>query len=80
MLFLKPSAQKEFFPFLDREFPTLARKYRQRFGRTAYLRGAYMELIRERVARIRARHGLASAPLEYTPELGPECEQLPLAL
>jgi DNA repair photolyase len=80
VLFLRPSAQKEFFPFLDREFPVLARKYRERFAHSAYLRGGYAEMLKERVARIRARHGLASAPVEYRPELGPETEQLPLGL
>ena len=38
------------------------------------------ESIRERVRRIRERHGLASAPMEYQPELWAGGEQLELAL
>ena len=78
ILFLMPSAQKEFFPFLDREFPELAPRYRQRFAHNPYLRGEYARMIRERVARIRARHGLDSAPRDYVPEYGRSEEQLPL--
>jgi DNA repair photolyase len=77
VLFLKPCAQQVFFPFLDREFPHLAERYRARFAANAYLRGPYVEFIRRRVARVRERHGLASAPIDYEPELPAET-QLPL--
>ena len=77
VLFLMPSAQKVFFPFLEAEFPQLAPRYRARFAHNPYLRGEYLRMIRERVARLRARHGLAAAPTDYTPELEPE-RQLPL--
>ena len=79
-LFLMPSAQKEFFPFLEREFPVLARKYRERFAHSAYLRDGYAAMIRERVKKVRARHGLASAPVDYRPETAPEEAQLALPL
>ncbi len=68
LLFLMPSAQKQFFPFLDAEFPDLAKRYRARFAHHPHLRGEYARMIRERVARLRARHGLASAPRDYIPE------------
>jgi len=71
ILFLMPSAQKVFFPFLDQEFPHLARRYRERFTHSPYLRGAFAEAIRERVGRIRARHGLAASPVDYQPAEGP---------
>jgi len=77
ILFLQPCAQKVFFPFLDREFPHLAERYRQRFARNPYLRGPYAESIRDRVARVRARYGLAASPIDYQPELPAE-SQLPL--
>jgi hypothetical protein len=64
-----PSAQKIFFPFLDRRFPNLAGAYRKLYANSAYLGPAYKAQLRERVARIRERHGLASAPVEYRPEL-----------
>jgi len=68
-LFLMPSAQKVFFPFLERHFPDLAPKYRAAFARGAYLSKAYKDALRERVERIRERYGLASGMIEYQPEL-----------
>jgi DNA repair photolyase len=67
-LFLMPSAQAEFFPFLEREFPTLARRYRQRYSQQPYLRGEYARMIRERVEQVRANHHLAASPQPYQPE------------
>ena len=55
-LFLKPCAQQVFFPFLEEHFPHLVRRYRERFERSAYLNGAYVEVIEERVEKIRSRH------------------------
>ncbi|HYM13319.1 MAG TPA: radical SAM protein [Bryobacterales bacterium] len=78
ILFLMPSAQKQFFPFLEAEFPALAPRYRARFAHNPYLRGEYARRIRERVARLRERHGLASAPREYTPEFASAGQQLAL--
>jgi hypothetical protein len=76
-LFLKPCAQQVFFPFLEREFPHLAARYRMRFADHAYLRGPYVEFIRRRVAQVRARHGLAASPIDYEPEI-PAAAQLSL--
>ncbi len=71
VLFLKPCAQAVFLPLLGRHFPHLARRYRERFARSAFLRGGYTEMIKERLARIRARHGLAAQPTDYCPENWP---------
>jgi DNA repair photolyase len=68
-LFLMPSAQKIFLPFLERHFPRLAPRYRRHFARGAYVGPAYREILRARVAKIRERYGLAAAPVEYRPEL-----------
>jgi DNA repair photolyase len=68
-LFLMPSAQKIFFPFLERRFPKLAGPYRQLYAAGAYLGAGYQAQLRERVARVRERCGLRSAPVEYRPEL-----------
>jgi hypothetical protein len=57
-LFLKPCAQRVFLPFLERSFPHLVRRYRERFEESAYLKGHYPEMIAERVEKIRARHHL----------------------
>lgn len=62
ILFLKTSAQQQFFPFLDEEFPELAAAYRVEYSGNAYLRGEYADALRERIREVRAEHGLASAP------------------
>src|SRR5712691_3040445 len=69
LVFLMPSAQQVFFPFLEQNFPHLLKRYKERFEKTAYLRGPYQETLRNRVRRIRERHGLASSPAPYEPEL-----------
>jgi DNA repair photolyase len=68
-LFLMPCAQKIFFPFLEQRFPKLVGLYRKLYASSAYLGPGYKEQLRERVARIRERYGLAPAPVEYRPEL-----------
>jgi DNA repair photolyase len=74
-LFLMPSAQKIFFPFLEQRFPELAPRYRDLYARGAYLGRAYKDKLRAPIAVIRDRYGLAAAPVEYRPELWEEEEQ-----
>ena len=69
VLFLMPSAQKVFFPFLRERFPHLVRRYEERFRKSPYLRGPYTDELRQRVRKIRERYGLESAPVDYRPEL-----------
>ncbi len=78
VLFLKPSARAVFLPFLEKEFPALVRRYRERFERSAYLRGEYPDLIRERMDKIRHRHGLDRVSGQAEPELWPRDAQLDL--
>jgi DNA repair photolyase len=78
VLFLKPCAWAVFLPFLEREFPALVRRYRERFENSAYLRGAYPETIRERMDRIRRRHGFDRNDPAPEPELWPRDAQLAL--
>ena len=66
-LFLQPCAQKVFLPFLEQRFPHLVRRYRERFGKSAYLKGHYPEMIAERVAKIRSRHKMADRRAPETP-------------
>ena len=66
-LFLMPSAQKQFFPFLEQHYPSLAERYKARYGRDPYLRGEYEKWIRERVRKIRKAHGLDSRPQARPP-------------
>jgi DNA repair photolyase len=79
VVYLKPCAQKVFFPFLEEHFPAYLRRYRERFERSAYLRGDYPDMIRERIDRIRSRYNLR--PREEgraEPELWPQDPQMTL--
>jgi len=77
-LYLPGAAQKVFLPFLDREFPHLAARYRETFENHIHLSRAYKDALGERVRRIRDRYGLATGVIEYRPELWAEEEQLEL--
>ncbi len=68
-LFLMPSAQRIFLPFLRRHFPDLAPRYRCLYASRAHLGNPYKEDLRRRVQAIRERHGLALGPVAYRPEL-----------
>jgi len=61
-LFLMPSALQVFLPFLEKEFPRAAERYRRRYEKDPYVRGRYADWVRERVARVREKNGLAAAP------------------
>lgn len=76
-LFLMPTAQRVFLPFLEKEFPELAPRYREIFAKSAYLGREYKDALEQRVRRIRDRYGLASGFIEYRPELWIE-EQMDL--
>lgn len=64
VLFLKPCAQKAFFPFLSENFPQYLERYKKNYAAGAYLRGKYPERIRQLVAQIRERTGIASRDLD----------------
>jgi hypothetical protein len=75
-VFLKPCAQQVFFPFLEAHFPHLVRRYRERFERQHYLRGAYTEELHRRVEAARSRYRLTPWPADYRPELWEDDPQL----
>lgn len=64
VLFLKPCAQRVFFPFLAERFPDYLGRYEASFANSAYLRGKYPERIRDLVRRIRERVGIPARDLE----------------
>lgn len=64
VVFLMPSSQRTFFPFLDAKFPKLARKYREWFTRSGYAPEGYRKEISQRMAKLRAKYGLGSRPWE----------------
>jgi len=67
-LFLKPSSQAVMLPFLEREIPELAARYRELYATSAHLSKAYKDALALRVQRVRERYGLASGMIEYRPE------------
>jgi DNA repair photolyase len=73
VLFLMPSAMKQFMPFLEREYPRLVKRYRKLYARSAYLNGEYKEEIKQLVAALRTRYGLEGQrddqPAPWHPQL-----------
>lgn len=76
VLFLKPCAQKVFFPFLESKFPQYLSRYRKGYESQAYLRGSYPERIRKRVEDIRERVGIGRRDLQRTNPPQPPQSQL----
>jgi DNA repair photolyase len=62
VLFLMPSSLGVFLPFLEKEFPKLARRYREWYTRNAYAPETYRKEISERFAALRAKYGLGPRP------------------
>jgi DNA repair photolyase len=80
VLFLKPSAQQAFFPFLENHFPHLAKRYAARFAHSAFLDRAYKDRVFRLVAELKQKHGFPDRP-EFDPPTAiheAEAEQLPL--
>ena len=80
VLFLMPSAMKQFMPFLEKEFPQLVSRYRKLYARSAYLRGEYPEKIARLMAELRARYGLDGSRGEVPPAARHPQLALPFAL
>ena len=67
ILFLTPSAMKQFMPFLEKEFPRLAKHYRKLYAHSAYLNGEYKNRMARLLAELRARYGLEGSQGETPP-------------
>ena len=78
VLFLKPCAQKAFFPMLEENFPHLVRRYRERYERKAYLKGPYVESIAKRMIEVREKHGLNRKPAARASQVWSDYGQLDL--
>jgi DNA repair photolyase len=76
VLFLKPAAQRVFFPFLSERFPEYLQRYQKSYAAGAYLKGKYPERIRELVQTIRERVGIPSRDLERPQPPGPPDSQM----
>jgi DNA repair photolyase len=78
VLFLMPSARKQFFPFLETEFPQLVPKYLKLYARSPYLRGSYAEHISALSTHLRRKYGLTGRPSELPARHFGPVNQLPL--
>jgi DNA repair photolyase len=67
VVFLQPTAQRVFFPFLEEHFPEHLARYRRSFRDGAYLHGSYPEKMRGVVDDIRRQLGLAARDLPPSP-------------
>ncbi len=59
VVFLMPSSQKKFFPFLEEKFPRLVKQYRKWYARHAYAPEEYRKKISALMNRLRAEHKLS---------------------
>jgi DNA repair photolyase len=80
VLFLKPSAQQAFFPFLEKHLPRLRKRYAARFARSAFLDRAYKDHISRLVAELKQKYGFAKGPGFEMPAPLHETEAEQLAL
>jgi DNA repair photolyase len=60
VLYLQPCSRRVFLPFVEQNFPHLLRRYQERYESSAYIRGPYLDILRERIKNIRDKYGLAS--------------------
>jgi DNA repair photolyase len=78
VLFLKPGTREHFLAHLARDWPELLPRYERLYARP-YLDRRHTEPVRDLVARLRARYGIADRrAVKLAPP--PEPEQLPLAI
>jgi len=58
ILFLTPSAMKQFMPFMEKEFPRRVKNYHKLYAHSAYLNGEYKNRITKLLAELRTRYDL----------------------
>jgi DNA repair photolyase len=78
VLFLQPSAQKVFMPFIARRFPQYLRKYEVSYRDGAYLRGGYPDRMAKLVEAVREKVGIQARDLDTMPVQQLEQEQMML--
>jgi len=80
VLFLKPSARQAFFPFLERHFPHLRKRYAALFSHSAFLNRGYKEKVFRMVAELKQKHAFSDESESDIPATLHESEaaQLPL--
>jgi DNA repair photolyase len=79
LLFLRSPTREKYLGWLEAAFPRYAEAYRRAYASGAYLGGAYVERVRERIGRLCVKHGLAAPVDDIDDETGPRrAAQLPL--
>lgn len=81
VVFLMPSTQKKFFPFLRQKFPRLLKQYRRWYARTGYAPEEYRKRISQLLAHLRQKYNLPAHPPEpdlYRPGFAEPAPQLAL--
>lgn len=59
VVFLMPSSQKRFFPFLEKKFPRLLKQYRKWYARNGYAPEDYRRKVSALMNELRARYALS---------------------
>jgi DNA repair photolyase len=77
VLFLMPSAAKQFLPFIREKFPRLTKQYEEWYSKEAYAPEKYRKQIADRVARLKQKYGFDSRPQRDTQRTSP-CAQMKL--
>jgi len=77
VLFLMPSAAKQFLPFIREKFPRLIKQYEEWYTKEAYAPEKYRKQIADRVARIKQKYGFESRLARDTQRTTP-CAQMKL--
>jgi DNA repair photolyase len=80
VLFLMRSSLKEFLPFIDAEFPKLAKRYREWYKRSGYAPEEYRKEISARFEQLRRKYDLSSRPERYSASKQWRSPQLALGL
>jgi DNA repair photolyase len=78
VLFLMPSAQRAFLPFLEKQFPELTGNYRKLYSQGAYLRGDYAEKIQAWARTLRRKYHLDAPERAGPAEAFGPCDQMTL--
>jgi DNA repair photolyase len=78
VLFLKPAAQRAFFPFLEQHFPHLVERYRRLYSRGAYLHGKTAQRIQQTARDLRTKYGLEGISPDCPPQPFGRRDQLAL--
>jgi DNA repair photolyase len=60
VLFLRSPTKEKYLRWIEQEFPRYLESYRRAYDGRVYLGGPYRERIRERVRRLRSKHGFDS--------------------